>query len=167
VKRANPSFQVIHQPNKLKDLVGGQASVDDDLLAKAEAAAQAVVNSIDMAETCKADLEAMSDAVESLSSGDKDPSHEKRIYGIMHDLRGQGASFGYPLVTRIATSMNHYLDSGTAGKRGKADLDVIRAHVDAVKGVLTNRLKGETGQIGLQIVSGLEAISGLRVEGNH
>lgn len=167
MKRRAPSFQVVHPPNKLKDLVGGAAAMDDDLLAKAEAAAQAVVDSVDLSETCKGHLDALSKSVEAIAGGEDADGHEKTIYGTMHDLRGLGSSFGYPLVTRIATSMNHYLDSAAPGRRGKTDLDVIRAHVDAIKGVMANKLKGETGQIGLQIVAGLEAISGLRVEGNH
>ena len=80
----------------------------------------------------------------------------------MHDLRGDGENFGYPLVARIASSMNHYLDSAPAGERARNDIDVVRAHVDALRSVMTNKIKGENGEISVLIASGLEAISGLR-----
>jgi hypothetical protein len=159
---AKPAFEVVNPPNKLKDLVGGVARIDDDLLAKAEEAAQKVIDTIDMAETTKPQIEELQAAVDAITGGAEPTDHEKRIFSIMHDFRGEGANFGYPLVARIAASMNHYLDSTPPGSRARNDIDVIRAHVDALRGVLANRLKGETGEIGNKIVRGLEAISGLR-----
>jgi hypothetical protein len=160
-----PAFEMVQAPNKLKELVG-DTKFDEGLLEKAEQAAKAMAESVDLALACKGDIERLTHAVDAMVAGDGDSAaHERDIYHVMHDLRGQGASFGYPLVTRIAVSLNHYLDSAPHGKRGRADIDVIRAHVDAVRAVLMQRLKGETGAIGLEIAKGLEAISGIRVEG--
>jgi hypothetical protein len=159
---AKGSFEVLTPPNKLKELVGGVTRINDDLLAKAEEAAQKVIDTIDLSETTKPQMAELQAAVDQITGGAEQADHEKKIFSIMHDLRGEGANFGYPLVARIATSMNHYLDSAPAGERARKDLDVIRAHVDALRGVLANKLKGETGEIGAKIVGGLEAISGLR-----
>lgn len=159
---AKQSFEVLNPPNKLKELVGGVARIDEDLLAKAEEAAQKVIDTIDLSETTKPQIIELQTAVDAITDGEAQAEHEKRIFAIMHDLRGEGANFGYPLVARIAASMNHYLDSAEPGSRARNDIDVIRAHVDALRGVLANKLKGETGEIGAKIVSGLEAISGLR-----
>jgi hypothetical protein len=159
---ANQSFEVLNPPNKLKELVGGEARIDEDLLAKAEEAAQKVIDTIDLSETTKPQVLELQAAVDAITEGQPQADHEKRIFAIMHDLRGEGANFGYPLVARIAASMNHYLDSAEPGSRERNDIDVIRAHVDALRGVLANKLKGETGEIGAKIVGSLKAISGLR-----
>ena len=159
---ANQGFEVLNPPNKLKELVGGEARIDEDLLTKAEEAAQEVIDTIDLSETTKPQILELQAAVDAITEGETQADHEKRIFAIMHDLRGEGANFDYPLVARIAASMNHYLGSAEPGSRARNDIDVIRAHVDALRGVLANKLKGETGEIGAKIVSGLEAISGLR-----
>ncbi len=162
---AKQPFETISPPNKLKDLVGGTVKIEDDLLAKAEEAAQKVIDTVDLSETTKPQIAELQTAVDAITGGAEQADHEKRIFSIMHDLRGEGANFGYPLVARIAASMNHYLESAAPGSRARNDIDVIRAHVDALRGVLANKLKGETGEtgaIGTKIVNGLEEISGLR-----
>ena len=159
---AKGEFEAVNPPNKLKELVGGVAKIDEDLLVKAEEAAQTVIDTIDLAETTKPQLASLQAAIDQITKGSDQTEQEKIIFTIMHDLRGEGASFGYPLVARIAASMNHYLESARPGARGRSDNDVIRAHVDALRGVLANRLKGETGEIGVKIVSGLESISGMK-----
>lgn len=159
-KTPKGGYEVIHPQNKLKDLVGGTARVDERLLAKAEAAMAEVVSKIDLSVSCKGDLERLDAAVAAIERGEDQKAAERTIYTIMHDLRAQGASFGYPLVNRIATSMNRYLDRGAPGQRGHADADAIRAHVDALKAVLLHKMKGEIKPIGMEIVKGLEKISG-------
>lgn len=160
---AKGTYEVVNPPNKLKDLVGGTARINEDLLAKAEQAARDFVDTIDLSETTKPQLAALQVSVEAIEAGENQEEHEAKIFAIMHDLRGEGANFGYPLVARIATSMNHYFETGAPGQRGRNDADVISAHAGALRAVLANKLKGETGAIGAKIADGLEAISGIKV----
>src|SRR3546814_9188911 len=47
------------------------------------------------------------------------------VHRVAHDMRGQGGSFGYPLVTRIAASLCRFVEM-----RGKdAGEEIGRAHV--------------------------------------
>ncbi|MEP6149629.1 MAG: hypothetical protein ABJ201_19600, partial [Nisaea sp.] len=102
----------------------------------------------------------LDEAVERLQEEDAEAAGpERTIYTVMHDLRSQGASFGYPMVEKIATSMNRYLELGEPGQRGHNDADAIKAHVDALKAVVATKMKGEAGTIGQQIVAGLYRIS--------
>lgn len=154
------TYEVIHQPNRLKDLVGGPARMDERLIAKAEAAMAEAVSKIDLSETAKESIVKLDEAVEKLKIEGSDPAGpERTIYTVMHDLRSQGASFGYPMVEKIATSMNRYLELGEPGQRKYNDMDAIKAHVDALKAVVATKMKGEAGAIGNQIVDGLYKIS--------
>lgn len=159
----NDGFEFLTPPNKLKALVGGVTRLNEDLLAKAEESAQKVIDTVDLAETTKHQLAELQSAVDEIAGGGNQVEHEKRIFSIMHNLRGEGVNFGYPLVARIASSMNHYLDSAPAGERARDDIDVVQAHVGALRSVLTNKLKDENGETSVLIASGLEAISGLKV----
>lgn len=162
-KSAKGSYEVIHQPNKLKDLVGGPARMDEKLIEKAESALAEAVAGIDLSETAKESIEKLDAAVERLAEGSEEAEGpERTIFTVMHDLRSQGSSFGYPMVEKIATSMNRYLELGGPGERGHNDLDAIKAHVDALKAVVATKMKGDVGAIGQQIVDGLYKISRTR-----
>jgi hypothetical protein len=78
----------------------------------------------------------------------------KELYGIAHNIKGQGSSFGYPLVTRIGHSLCTLTRSERAFK--DADFGVAQAHLDALRLVLTKDIKGEGGEVGAKLVRRLE-----------
>src|SRR3982750_2932729 len=51
----------------------------------------------------------------------------KEIYGMAHNLKGQGSSFGYPLITRIGQSLCQLTRRERAFS--DADLGIIQAHL--------------------------------------
>ncbi len=78
----------------------------------------------------------------------------KDLYGIAHNIKGQGGSFGCPLVTRIG----HSLCTLVCQERdfSDADLGVIQAHLDTLRLILTKDIKGEGGEIGAKLAARLE-----------
>ncbi|HVM84108.1 MAG TPA: hypothetical protein VMW18_09485 [Candidatus Binatia bacterium] len=80
----------------------------------------------------------------------------KDIYGIAHNMKGQGSSFGFPLVTRIGQS----LCALTRRERAFSDQDlaVIQAHFEALKLILTKDIKGDGGEVGGKLAARLEAM---------
>ncbi|MDQ7249252.1 Hpt domain-containing protein [Dongia sedimenti] len=78
----------------------------------------------------------------------------KDLYGIAHNIKGQGGSFGYPLVTRIG----HSLCTLVRQERefSDADLGVVQAHLDALRLILTKDIKGEGGEVGARLAARLE-----------
>jgi hypothetical protein len=157
--KAKGAVEVIHPPNKLKGRVGSgsKGALDPNILARAEAAATRLQNSVDFAEYVGPDLAKLAEVMRQLGA-DKDNQDAalKTLFNIVHDMRGGGANFGYPLVTQIGGLLCKYLE----GKFVLVDseIEVVRAHVDALRAVITSRLKGDGGAIGQQIVKGLEKI---------
>jgi hypothetical protein len=82
----------------------------------------------------------------------------KEVYGIAHNLKGQGSSFGYPLITRIGQSLCQL----TRPQRdfSDADLGVIQAHLDAIRLILAKDIKGEGGEVGGKLATRLETLVG-------
>jgi hypothetical protein len=78
----------------------------------------------------------------------------KDLYGMAHNIKGQGSSFGYPLVTRIG----HSLCTLVRQERdfSDADLGVMQAHLDALRLILTKDIKGEGGETGAKLAARLE-----------
>ena len=81
----------------------------------------------------------------------------KEIYGIAHNLKGQGSSFGYPLITRIAQSLCQLTRHERAF--ADADLGIVQAHLDAIRLILAKEIKGDGGEIGHKLATRLETLA--------
>ena len=78
------------------------------------------------------------------------------IYTRALDLKGQGGSFGYALITAIGDLLMKFLE-------GKEDhsprgFDILNAHVNATQALLRAEMKGGGDKIGVQIVDGLSQL---------
>jgi hypothetical protein len=70
---------------------------------------------------------------------------------IAHNLRGNGASFGYDLMTATGMSLSDFCR--TAGEIGDSQPDVIGVHIGALKVVVKNNLKGDGGTQGDEMIA--------------
>jgi chemotaxis protein histidine kinase CheA len=75
-------------------------------------------------------------------------------FKLAHDMRGQGGSFGFPLMTRIANSFCRFAEGLDTIDQGA--LEICMAHVNAMRAILQNDVRGTGGPIGAQIADGLE-----------
>jgi len=88
-----------------------------------------------------------------------DPSgrgqHVDGLFRVGHDLKGQGTSFGFPLVTKIGHSLC-VLTRDRARHYESSHLDLAKSHLDAIDLILTKGIKGEGGKVGAELVAKLE-----------
>ncbi|MCF8479077.1 MAG: Hpt domain-containing protein [Rhodospirillum sp.] len=76
------------------------------------------------------------------------------IFRISHDIKGQGGSFGFDLMTRIGNQLCRFLE--TLDDQPCADhLVHIRKHMDAMRAIIANRLSGDGGEEGRILISDL------------
>jgi hypothetical protein len=75
-----------------------------------------------------------------------------RIYRLGHDMKGQGATFGFPVLTEVGESLCRF----TAGRDdlSEGEFAVLRAHVDAARTIIRERLDGNRGR---RLLAGLRA----------
>ena len=111
---ADDKPQLITPPNPLKNKVGtgGPGAVDLSTLERAEKVIA------DLAETylewVEQDLVKLHKALQALSSATGDRKAElEAIYQISHDMKGQGGSFGYQLITVVGNQLCR-LDAGAS-----------------------------------------------------
>lgn len=62
------------------------------------------------------------------------------VYIASHDIKGEAATFGYPLAARVAESLCHLLDGIADDHRVPADLVV--QHADAIRAIVRESAKG-------------------------
>src|SRR5262249_20402063 len=81
--------------------------------------------------------------------------HMEAVFRVAHDLKGQGSSFGFPLITKIGHSLCA-LTRDRARDYQAAHLELAKSHLDAIELVLTRGIRGEGGRAGAGLVATLE-----------
>lgn len=89
------------------------------------------------------------------AAGSTAPDKLAAVYDVAHDIKGQGSTFGYQLVTEIGALLCRYIQDCI--KKARCDAGVIAAHIEALHTVVDNRVQGDAGEIGREI---LEALRG-------
>ena len=124
-------------------------------LAVAEAQVEALADSFES--WARGDLAALQDALQGAGQMSRRRQELDRIFKIAHDMKGQGSTFGYNLLTEIAGSLCDFIRRLT--ELSDADLVVVRHHVSALGVVLEKRIKGTGGELGQQIIARLRQLA--------
>jgi chemotaxis protein histidine kinase CheA len=76
------------------------------------------------------------------------------IHRIAHDMRGQGSTFGFPLVTRIAGLLCTYLKMPD---EGDIAVNMTRAHIDALAKVIERKVTDDVSADAVEILNTLKS----------
>ncbi|MBS0386380.1 MAG: Hpt domain-containing protein [Proteobacteria bacterium] len=74
-----------------------------------------------------------------------------------HDLKGLGATYGYPLVTQIAASLCRLTETDSGKAAVARDPTLARAHVDALRAVVRDGIRSQNHPIGSALRQTLDA----------
>ncbi|WP_297508072.1 Hpt domain-containing protein [uncultured Caulobacter sp.] len=145
--------EVIQVPNMLKLKVGGRGGIDMAAIAKAEAALKSL--SGNFAEWLNDEITKLEAArqtvrVEGLTAGSVET-----LYLRAHDLKGLGATYEFPLITRLAASLCRLIDDPDT--RLSAPMFLVDAHIDAIKACVRDEIKVDTHPVGSALITELEA----------
>ena len=91
-----------------------------------------------------------------MGDGSKRAAHVEALFRVAHDLKGQGSSFGFPLVTKIGHSLCALTRDRARDYRAE-HLELAKSHLDAIELVLSKGIKGEGGKVGSELVAKLES----------
>lgn len=149
--------KIITPPNTLKNkvTVGGPGAVDLEALERAEAViAQLSDNYL---EWVQEDLDNIQKAFDDLRKTMNDPKPVlERIFQISHDIKGQGGSFGYQLMTAVGNELCRFVEKLEAVRPWH--VEAIKAHIDTMKLVIGKRMTGDGGAAGGALLDGLHMI---------
>lgn len=81
----------------------------------------------------------------------------KVVRQVAHDLRGQGTTFGYPLITRIAQSVSQVVKENADGEDAHA---ILHAHIDAIADVVESDTADAASDKAAEIMETLERAVG-------
>ena len=147
------SSQVIPVANTLRLKVGGRlGGIDAAAVAKAEAALKSL--SGNFAQWLQDEVIKLEAARAKIKSDGLSPETAENLYFRAHDLKGLGATYEYPLVTRIAGSLCKMIDDPKT--RMDAPMFLIDAHIDGIKAAVRNKIQTDTDPVGKALAEELE-----------
>ena len=146
--------QMIQVPNKLGAKVGGSrlGAIDPAAIAKAEAALKSL--SGNFAQWLADEITKLDGARQEVRNSGVTAETMEALYLRSHDLKGLGATYGFPIITRIAASLCRLIDDKE--KRTGAPMPLVDAHIDAIKAAVRDDIKEEDHPVGRVLVQELE-----------
>ena len=149
-----PDVQIIKPLNTLLKAKTGSGRVTPDLEAieRAEAAIKSIGD--DFASWAQGDLDELDKALAAARTNpDQQEDYITEIFRRAMELKGQGGSFGYDLLSKVGESLKIFTENRS--EANPRDVEIIAAHVDAMRVVMVDDIKGDGGEVGRAIVDGL------------
>jgi CheY-like chemotaxis protein len=145
-------------PNHLKDKVGGLGQSGPGEIPAAlleEAETQLERAALDFTDWALEDLGKLSKLCqEALSKPGSRSKYFLEINLLAHELRGQGGTFGYPLITAFAKGLFDVTYDGC--RDDDQAVEIVKAHIDSMRAVIRDKVAGDGGQIGQALIKGLQ-----------
>ena len=90
------------------------------------------------------------------ASGDvRDEIIRKNLFRIAHDMKGQGATFGYELVTDIGNHLCRYIERQDTFD--KPQMEAVEIHIKALRQIIDKKLIADGGKEGQDLKNKVEA----------
>ncbi|MBP7704541.1 MAG: Hpt domain-containing protein [Caulobacter sp.] len=149
----NSTVQVIQAPNALRLKVGSRfGGIDAAAIAKAEAALKSL--SGNFTEWLNDELVKLDAARAVVRAEGLTTETTESLYLRAHDLKGLGATYEFPIVTRIAGSLCKLIDDPE--KRLTAPMVLVDAHIDAIKAAVRGDIRDDSHPVGRKLAEELE-----------
>lgn len=146
-------------PNSLKDRCGGlgksgPGEIPEGILEQAEEKLERA--SLDFTEWASTYLSNLSNlCTEALLKEGRRKKYFDEINTLAHELRGQGGTFGYPMISQVGKML--YDCTGDGCREDDNAVEIVKAHIDTMRAVIREKISGDGGKIGKELIKGLKA----------
>lgn len=150
-KNHNLSFP----PNKIKEKIG-HGGFSEESIERATEIVQKYVAEFD--ERAKKIAQELDTCIKKMPQGvdvEVNPMLFERIYKIAHDLKGEGATFGHPVISIISNYLLTYLDRHDAKC---LNTEIVKNHGDALMTILKHGIKETDNHIVKEICTDLQKL---------
>ncbi|MEI9931336.1 MAG: hypothetical protein WDM89_12535 [Rhizomicrobium sp.] len=146
-------IELFMPPNMLKAKVGGSYSgIDTAAIMRAESAMQTL--KVEFGEWCVQDVNRLSECRERFASN-RNAGSRKDLLRASLDIKGQAATFEFPLVARVAASLCKLIQAIPEPER--IPLMLVDAHVTAIRIIFRDNIKDISNPMALELLKELEA----------
>jgi chemotaxis protein histidine kinase CheA len=147
--------EVITPPHKLRGFVAVGEAGDDDPVARAEQALETLSSEFTtwMDTECERLELARHDVRRSGLSG----KAREDLFRAAHDIKGEAATFGYPLAGDAANSLCRLIEHTPDAAR--VPLELIDKHVDAVRAIIRENVRPDAAKVAHQLTARLREVT--------
>lgn len=162
--RSQGTVEIVTPPNRLKAKVAGLGNekpleLDESLIAQASAAIKELEQNYE--QWLAADISSLSEAYDAALRKPADcQTHFDAMAEHAHNIKGQAGTFGYDLVAEIANSLNGFVHDRREATA--LDIEIVSAHIQALRVVHAQQLRGDGGKIGEELLKSLRQVVGKR-----
>lgn len=148
-KKSNSTVKVIVPPECLRDRVKvtGDGPMDLAPIQRAERALEQLSVAFDS--WLKEEVDTLTKARDDVRTNGLSEDTRKELHRAAHDLKGQGETYGYPLITSVCSTLCKLLESAT--QPDLIPLDIIDHHVDAVRNMMRMKIKSDSHKKSLAV----------------
>jgi len=154
-----PSAKLIKPPNKIKQKLSSAVNVRDLLNPETVNKAQKAIDERKDSFLIWADedIEALTEHLSALKKDTITKELLEKIVKCGEHLRDRGGTFGYELISLIAKSLVNYCL--TIHQPDPKHTVVIEKHIDGLKTILHERIEGNGGVMGTELIKGLQQLT--------
>ena len=145
-------------PNRLKEKAGGAAGGEGEMPTKLlqEAENKLERAALDFTEVALGYLKQMSNhCQEARKQQGSRSSQFQEINLLAHELRGQGGTFGYPLISTFGKML--YEITGGGCREDDNAIEIVKSHMDVMRAVIRDKVAGDGGEVGRALLQSLKA----------
>lgn len=146
-------IELFMPPNMLKAKVGGTfVGIDMAAVNRAEAAMDALKS--EFAGWAQDDVRRLV-AARNAFAASPDIAARAGLLRAAHDMKGQAATFNYPLIARVAGSLSHLIHD--LPEHAELSLGLVDAHVNAIHVIYRDKVMDMSNKVALALSEELEA----------
>jgi len=156
---AEKEIQFIIPPNNLRQkqkMAGVTMNLDPSWV---DAAERSIVTAkFEYLEAAQEDMTRLATAYDKAMA---DPAnrvaHMQELYAVVQSIKGQGTSFGYPLMTAVGSQLARFIED-CGDNLTDAQMEAVKVHQEALRLVMQQKMEGDGGPVGQKLVAGLAMV---------
>jgi len=150
--------EIIDSPLSMDEFVkrvpGGDGKLDMSVVVKAETALEEI--SAEFSDWMSSELDALRALRDQIHASGLDEDSKREFFLHLHNVRGQAATLGFPLVGQIAGSLCEVVQHVPAKDIPQ---DVIDHHVNAIFAIVNEKASGDGSEIARKLVARLCSVT--------
>jgi hypothetical protein len=153
---SDQTVKFITPPNNLRKkqiAAGVSLTIDPTLVGAAESKIGAMKD--DYLKWVGGDLDQLNDLCD-LAIKDKAnrPAHIENLYNKTVEIKGQGGSFNYALMTQVGSQLCRFIEI-QGNDLDDPRMDIVKLHVETLRLVIAQKMEGDGGAMGPKLLTGL------------
>jgi HPt (histidine-containing phosphotransfer) domain-containing protein len=148
-------YEVITPPHRLREAIKGATEGDEDPVARADAALKQL--SSEFGTWMLAECDRLEAARQKVAAQGLDEKTYDELFRAAHDIRGEAATFGYPILAGPADSLCRLLEH--TPEHDRIPLGLVDQHVDAVRAIAREYSRPDLMDMAKALTARLRAVT--------